>query len=310
LFIILSWSLYRQIINQPDLPRRWEEIKAGWHNWKFLLVVVLMFFNWGIEAAKWQLLVKHIQRFSFFNAFKSVLSGSSVTMLTPNRVGEYGGRILFIEEGNRIKAISLAIVGSISQLLVTMIMGCLGLFFLRFFLENGGGALNVLPQFWIDVLMYLSIAFTVLLLLFYLRLGWLVRVMEKVAALQKVVKHIKVLDEFSSRQLGMILFLSFLRYLVFVLQYVLLLKIMHVDIEGLLCFWLVTVFYLVMAIAPTIGFVELPVRVRASWEIFRFYSFNELGIGAAALGIWLINLVVPAVIGSLLILSVKIVKEK
>jgi hypothetical protein len=134
--------------------------------------------------------------------------------------------------------------------------------------------------------------------------------MEKVAALQKVVKHIKVLDEFSSRQLGMILFLSFLRYLVFVLQYVLLLKIMHVDIEGLLCFWLVTVFYLVMAIAPTIGFVELPVRVRASWEIFRFYSFNELGIGAAALGIWLINLVVPAVIGSLLILSVKIVKEK
>jgi hypothetical protein len=310
LFIILSWSLYRQIINQPDLPQRWEEIKAGWHNWKFLLVFVLMFFNWGIEAAKWQLLVKHIQRFSFFNAFKSVLSGSSVTMLTPNRVGEYGGRILFIEEGNRIKAISLAIVGSISQLLVTMIMGCLGLFFLRFFLENNGGALNVLPQFWIDVLMYLSIAFTVLLLLFYLRLGWLVRVMEKVAALQKVVKHIKVLDEFSSRQLGMILFLSFLRYLVFVLQYVLLLKIMHIDIEGLLCFWLVTVFYLVMAIAPTIGFVELPVRVRASWEIFRFYSFNELGIGTAALGIWLINLVVPAVIGSLLILSVKIVKEK
>jgi hypothetical protein len=64
-----------------------------------------------------------------------------------------------------------------------------------------------------------------------------------------------------------------------------------------------------MAIAPTFGFIELPVRARASWEILRYYSVNELGIGAAALGIWLINLVIPAIIGSLLILSIKIVKE-
>ena len=161
-----------------------------------------------------------------------------------------------------------------------------------------------------DVLMYLSIGITIILLLFYLRLGWLVRMAEKIPALQKAVNHIKVLDEFSDKQLGQVLFLSLLRYIDFVLQYVLVLKVMQVEIDLLLCFWLVTVFYLVMAIAPTFGFIELPVRVRASWEIFRLYSLNELGIGAAALGIWLINLVVPAIIGSLLILSVKIVKEK
>ena len=101
--------------------------------WKFWLVIFLMFVNWGIEAIKWQLLIKHIQQFSFFRSFKSVLSGCSVTMLTPNRVGEYGGRILYVKEDNRIKAISLTIVGSISQLLVTMIMGCFGLFFFKIF---------------------------------------------------------------------------------------------------------------------------------------------------------------------------------
>lgn len=310
LFITLSWSLYRQIIDKPNLGIQWEQIKNSWTNWKLWLVVFLMLVNWGIEARKWQLLVKHIQCFSFYRSFKSVLSGCSVTMLTPNRVGEYGGRILYVEDGNRIKAISLTIVGSISQLLVTMMMGCFGLFFLRYFSQYDHTVLSVIPEFWEAIITYLSVGITIILLLFYLRLGWLVRMMEKVPALHKVVKHIRVLDEFNNIQLVQVLSLSFVRYLVFVLQYVLLLQVMQVEIAGWLCFWLMTIFYLVMAVAPTFGFIELPVRVSASWTILKLYTANELGVGAAAMGIWLINLVIPAVIGSLLILSIKIVKEK
>ena len=269
-----------------------------------------MLINWGIESFKWQLLIKHVQHFSFGRAFKSVLSGCSVTMLTPNRIGEYGGRILYVAEENRIKAISLSLVGSISQLLVTMVMGCLGLLYLRYLSHNISNALTVLPEFWGDVLIYLSIGITCILLLFYLRLGWLVRTMERLPSLQKAVNHIRVLDEFDNKHLVQILFLSFIRYLVFVLQYVLMLQIMQIEIPVILCFWLMTVFYLVMAVAPSFGFIELPVRVSASWVIFKLYTTNELGIGTASLGIWLINLVIPAVVGSLLILSIKIVREK
>ena len=310
LFIILSWSLYLQMINKPNVGIEWEQIKSSYTNWKLWLVILLMIVNWGIEAKKWQLLVNHIQQFSFYRAFKSVLSGCSVTMLTPNRVGEYGGRILYVDDGNRIKAISLTIAGSISQLLITLIMGCLGLFFLRFFSHYYPVVSGVLPQFWQRVIISLSVTITSMLLLFYLRLGWLVRMMEKIPALQNAVKHISVLDELSNTQLMQILSLSFLRYLVFVFQYVLLLQVMDVHLAGLLCFWLMAIFYLVMAVAPTVGFIELPVRISASWTILKLYTGNELGVGAAALGIWLINLVIPAVIGSLLILSVKIIKEK
>ncbi len=309
LFILLSWSLYKQIINQEDLYHRWVEIRSSWKSLSFWLVIVLMFVNWGIEARKWQLLIKNLQQFSFIRALKSVLAGCSVTMLTPNRVGEYGGRILYVEEGNRIKAISLTIVGSISQLLITMIVGCIGLLFFKYFSQENVNVLSDIPSFWSNGLIYLSISVTVLLFMFYLRIGWLVRMMEKIPSLQKIVRHISVLDEFRDKQLWSILFLSFVRYLVFVLQYVLLLQVMHVEVAGWLSFWLMTVFYLVMAIAPTFGFIELPVRVKASWEIFKMYTGNELGVGAAALGIWLINLVIPAIIGSLLILSVKILKE-
>jgi hypothetical protein len=310
LFVILSWSLYRQIFARPNLGIQWQQIKNSWMNSKLWLVVFLMAVNWGIEAIKWRLLVRHLQTFSYFRAFKSVLSGCSVTMLTPNRIGEYGGRILYVEEGNRISAISLTIVGSISQLLVTMMMGCMGLLLLKYFSQTDHAITTFLPAFWQNVLTSLSVILTVLLLLFYIRLGWLVRMMEKIPALHKAVKHISVLDEFNNMQLIQILSLSFLRYLVFVLQYVLLLQVMEVNIAGWLCFLLLTIFYLVMAVAPTFAFIELPVRISASWAIFQLYTSNQTSVSAAALGIWIINLVIPAVIGSLLILSIKIVKEK
>jgi hypothetical protein len=310
LFVILMWSLYRQIINKPQLGLQWNQIKNGLVEGKLWLIVFLTAVNWSIEAIKWKLLVKHIQAFSFLKALKSVLSGCSVTVLTPNRVGEYAGRILYIDNGNRIKAISLAVVGSISQLLITMLMGCFGLFFLRYFSQYDSTVLNVIPEFWEAVITSLCVGLTLILLLFYLRLGWLVRMMEKIPALQKAVKHISVLDEFNNTQLIQILSLSFFRYLVFVLQYVMLLQLLDVQITMWLCFWLVAIFYLVMAVAPTFGFIELPVRISASWTIFQLYTSNELGVGAAALGIWLINLVLPAIIGSLLIFSVKIVKDK
>ena len=310
MFIVLSWSLYRQIVTQPDLPARWQQIQSSWQNPKFWVVVLLMVVNWGIESRKWQVLVNHLQPISLLRAFKSVLAGCSITMLTPNRVGEYGGRILYVEEGNRIKSISLAIVGSMSQLLVTMIMGCAGLVFLRYFSQQNGHPVNVLPDFWREALTYLSVSVTAVILLFYLRIGWLVRLMEKVPALSKPVRHIKVLDEFDGIQLLRVLSLSFGRYIVFVFQYILLLQVMHVEIDWWLCFWLITVFYLVMAIAPTAGFIELPVRISACWTILKIYTTNELGVGASALGIWLINLVIPAIVGSLLILSIKILKER
>ncbi len=310
LFIILSFSLYKQIINKPNLGIQWQQIKNSYTNYKLWLVVFLMVVNWSIEASKWQLLVNHVQRFSFTSAFKSALSGCSITMLTPNRVGEYGGRILYVAASNRIKAISLTIVGSISQLLVTMLMGCFGLFILRYISHYNHAALSVLPQFWQTVITSLSVGITIILLLFYMRLGWLVRVMEKVPALHKIVCHISVLDEFNNKQLLQVLSLSFVRYFVFVSQYVLLLQVMEVNIAAWLCFCLIAVFYLVMAVAPTFGFIDLPVRLTASWAILKLYTTNEVGVGAATLGIWLINLVVPAIIGSLLILSIKIVKEK
>ena len=98
--------------------------------------------------------------------------------------------------------------------------------------------------------------------------------------------------------------------MIFILQYVIILHEMEVNIPYLESFLLIAVFYMVMAIAPTAGFIELPVRGVISIQVFGILSTNYLGIQASTLGIWLINLVIPAIIGSLMIFGIKILKDK
>ncbi|MEJ7626401.1 MAG: lysylphosphatidylglycerol synthase transmembrane domain-containing protein [Ferruginibacter sp.] len=309
LFIILSWSLYYQIINQPDLPDRWQHVKTSWHQGAFWFVCFLMTVNWGLEAKKWQLLISPLEKFSFIKSFKSVLAGCSITMLTPNRIGEYGGRIIYVEEKNRLSAISVTILGSISQMTITMLMGSLGLIFLRIMPKNHQ-QVSTMPWLTGNILLYVSITFTVILLIFYFRIRWVLLVIGKAGLIKSFIRHLRFIEFFTNKQLLRILVLSYTRYIVFILQYVLLLNVMGVNVSMILCFWLLTIFYLVMAVAPTIGFIELPVRAAVSVELFRMYSINIIGIQAAALGIWIINLVIPAIIGSILIFGIKILKDR
>jgi hypothetical protein len=169
LFIGLSFSIYRNIIHQPDWKHSLSEIKAslqGEQGWKAVLVIILMFANWSFEALKWRVLIGHIQKMSFLTAFRAILSGLSVSvaMNTPNGSGEYFGRILYIKQGNRIRAITLTLVGSISQLIVTMFFGTIGLFLLRDNFYNATNETIHLSLRIIDGIAYGSIAFTTFLI--------------------------------------------------------------------------------------------------------------------------------------------------
>lgn len=310
LFLILSWTLYRQVLRQPDLPQRWDDIRIGWNSPLFWIAVLLMPVNWGLESLKWKMLLSHLEQVSFLRAFKSVLAGTSITMLTPNRIGEYAGRIMYVHEGHRITAISLTILGSTAQLLVTLVMGCAGLLVFR------NGLYPVLPEpgLWVNilgnVLFFTSLLTALLTALLFFRIRLIIQWLEKTRFLKKFVKHITVLEGFSRKQLLRILILSFIRYIVFILQYVLLLELFDAGIPLFWAFWLLTVFYLLMTAVPSIGLSELPLRASASVEIFRAFSQNAVAIQASAFGIWIINLAVPALVGSLLILGLKILKDK
>jgi hypothetical protein len=68
--------------------------------------------------------------------------------------------------------------------------------------------------------------------------------------------------------------------------------------------------FLVLAIIPTFAIAELGLRGKVSLKILELFSPNSLGISITAATIWLINLILPAIAGSLMILSVKIFNNK
>jgi hypothetical protein len=284
----------------------------GNQGWKAILVIVLMLANWSCEALKWRVLVGHIQSMPFLTAFKAILSGLSISlaMNTPNGSGEYIGRILYVKQGNRIRAITLTFVGSISQLIVTMLFGTIGLFLLRDNFYNATINTFQLSSKLIDSIAYGSIAFTTFLLAVYFELSWLVRLLEKIPFVQKYSFFIQKLEDFKWPELLKVLLISILRYCVFVLQYLLLLQVFNVGINALTAFWLVTVMFLALAVVPTIALAELGVRGKISIFLFGMYSANTIGIVFTASAIWLINLVVPALAGSLFILGIKLFRNK
>lgn len=271
-----------------------------------------MFANWSCEALKWRVLIGHIQKISFLTAFRAILSGLSVSlaMNTPNGAGEYFGRILYVKQGNRLRAITLTFVGSISQLIVTMFFGTIGLFLLRQNFYNTTSDSIYLSFHIIDSIAYGSIAFTTFLTAVYFELSWLVRLLEKIPFIAKYSFFIQKLEDFRWQELLKVLLISILRYIVFAAQYLLLLQAFNVGINVVTAFWLITIMFLALAVVPTIALAELGVRGKISIFLFGVFSANTVGIVFTASSIWLINLVVPALAGSLFLLGVKLFRNK
>lgn len=305
LFAWLSWSIYNQVMRQPELESSWLHIRESFGSakvWLMIGVLALMIVNWGLEAVKWKLSVQQVQQVSLGKAFRAVLSGVSFSVSTPNRVGEYLGRVLYMDDGNRLKAISLTIMGSISQLLITLIAGLISLFFLRHTLAEH----QLLTSFWLRMIGY-GVGLGVLILtFFYFRLPWLIRWVDRLPAMRRFVWLIEALEHFNATLLWRLLSLSATRFLVFILQYYLLFRLFNVEISWPQALATISVMFLVMAVIPTIAlFTDLGLKGEVSLKLVGLFSTNQLGIGLTTLSIWLINLVIPALAGSLLILSIK-----
>lgn len=304
LFVWLAWSVWQEISRQPDLPAAWQRVKAAAGSYEILLpvaVILLMFVNWACEAAKWQLAVREVQKLSFFRSFKAVLSGVSFSVSTPNRVGEYLGRVLYMQEGNRLRTIAVTMLSSLSQLLITLTAGLAGLLFMKADIERE----QLVAGIWIDGFCWGTALVTAGLYLFYFRLYWLVRLVEKIPFFQRYGYLVEAIGKTRLSVLNGMLLFSLLRYVVFLVQYLLLGYFFDMQLTIFQLGVTVSVFFLIMAVIPTFAIAELGIKGKVALLLMGIYSRNKAGIIFSTAGIWFINLVIPAVIGSLLILGLR-----
>lgn len=313
LFIILSASIYYKVKDDVSLQQTKDLLSgavSGNNIWLILLLILLMLMNWGIEAGKWQILVSRVQRVNFFMAYKAVLSGLSLSLFVPNGIGDYAGRIVYMKEGNRLRSVTLTLVGSMAQLIVTLTAGLAGLMYLKQTVWQHAAAFQGLSVFWVNGIVFM-IGMGVLLILFvYFKLSWLTIMFEKIPVVQKYRFMIEPLEHISRKDLTRILLLSCMRFCVFIVQYLVMLHIFNVQLNSITAICTISVLFLVLAILPTIPVADLGLRGEAALQLFGILSANKLGIIATTAGIWLLNLIIPAVAGSLFILGIKLFRNR
>ncbi len=309
----LCYSIYNQIQQQQHLQAFVASLQEqtvlaviGY----LLIIIILTTINWGLEAAKWKLLTHQLQYISFKSAYAAVLTGQALSFSSINRVGESIGKSMLLSDGNRLKGVVLSFVGSASQLLITLFAGLIAASTMYVSLS-----LQLQNQLAISAtsITIIYVGLIVLLLLFLLCYAAIPFFANKIAKFHFFSKYAFLLAALQDIQpLGLIklVFISAIRYLVFLLQYLLIFKLFQVNLTPTLMIGLTAILFLTLAIIPTLTLAELGIRGKVSLFLFGLYSSNELGILASAGGIWLLNLIVPACLGGLILLRLQYFRKR
>ena len=319
--------IYRQVFTKKDLPEVFGSFSGQFGNTRFiellLLVMFLMLVNWSTEALKWKYLIGKIERLNWFSAFKAVLTGVAVSAFTPNRVGDYFGRVFILEKANRIEGVFITILGSMSQLLVTFIAGTLCLLMLI-----GSGDEGIYRFFNIPLYMYdyffwggllLILLLNVLFTLLFLNISLLSTLAGKLRGklLEKLTSYIHILSAYTTGELLVVILLSLFRFFIFSLQFYLLLLMFSVKLPLFQGMLLIGLIFFVMTMIPTVAIAELGVRGSVSLFFIGIYfggadampATVALGVVAASTALWLINLALPALAGALFVFNLKFFRK-
>ncbi len=305
---LLGWAIYRQVFAKQQADDLWQALVRHftYPNLLWLMAVVLLApLNMALEAMKWRQLIQGFSKLGFWQTFKAVLAGTTIAIFTPNRVGEYGGRVLFVEEGQGWKAVIATMVGSLAQLLALLSVGLMGgVFFSVKYLEP--------EPYLVPVAMSLGAAFLGLLFFAYFNIDVVVPLAKRIPFIDRIKKplrHLTMLRHYHHRELARALGFAFLRYFTYATQYYLLLQFYGVPAPWLLGMAGIATIFLVQASVPLPPAMGLLARGEIALFVWGFFTNDDMDILAATFSLFVINIAVPALLGLVFIIRVNIVKS-
>lgn len=277
--------------------------------------LALMPINWGLEAQKWLWMVRKFypnERFS--TSFQSVLAGISTGIFTPNRVGEYAGRILYLAEGRRVEAVVLLFIDRIYQMLVTLLMGTLALVLLILTYEQQ--IVQVVaaraPYFtaaylhWTCAALFASNAIT-WWLAFSPKLVY--HICTKIPLLLRYHTLVKAIDTllFVDKIMLMRIFaVCVVRNAVFSAQYLLLMYAFGYGGDATLGLVLIWVIFLIKSVMPSIALSELGIREATAIFVMSIWHIAEPIALTSTFVLYVLNIILPAIVGLFFIYRIKL----
>ena len=283
LFVVCLVAIYNKVAHNENLNQYSADIKVQFEKvtffeWAVLLLLFLL--NYLMEAIKWQNLLASWSPISILKSYKSVLIGQAFAFFTPARSGDYVGRILLLPPGSKIKGVAQLAWSSYAQLIITISIGSIALFF-------------NLPFFpWIKWFMPVGLAAA---LVVYFHPGQFKGWLNKINKLQ-------IENSLKLNLLG----ISFLKYTIFVLQYTWAVKMLNIPIANIDLWTALGVLFLLLSIIPSISLTDLVIRGQIIVVLLEPYYNNSLMLICLSTIIWAVNFLLPAIIGAFLLINFRI----
>ncbi|WP_354331147.1 hypothetical protein [Pedobacter sp. CG_S7] len=254
-------------------------------------VCFLMLLNWGLEAMKWQRLIQSIEKLSLWKSIESVFCGLTWAIFTPNRLGEYGGRVFFLSPKRRIIGVIAMAVGNIGQLVLTNVFGSIALcvFVYQFKLLN--------TELFLALSAFASI-FCLFFLVLYFNIKWLNRILLSIRWTRKYQRFYKVLARYKKVELSKILLFCLARYVVFSTQYFVMFYWLVPELQATDIVMMVCILFFVQSALPSLDLFDIGIRSMTALFFFKYVTDRNAAVVACTASIWLINIIIPAILGS------------
>ncbi|GEQ84519.1 hypothetical protein ULMS_00270 [Patiriisocius marinistellae] len=251
---------------------------------QLILIFILVLGNWFFEISKWKIAISHLQHISYLRALKESLSALTVSLTTPNRIGDYGAKAYFYAADKRKKILLLNFLVSGSQMAVTCIFGTIGILFI---------VLNYDLKLQTTTLILLSIVallFAFLVYLFKER-----ELLIKGFSIANVWRYYGIID--TSIKIKVMVF-SVIRYVLFSYLFYYLLCFFGAEISLHLTIFFIFAMYLLVSILPSVFIFDVVVRGGVAVWLFSIIGVDEVIVLATVLAMWVLNTIIPAVLGS------------
>ncbi len=241
-----------------------------------ILLIMLIFsvLNWFFEIKKWQALASEVQKIDFRQATKQSLVSFAISLLTPNRIGEYGAKVLFYSKKYQTKIFSLSVVGTSSQLLISLLFGI--------------GALAFSKTTYLEA--YPAVFSKKIYFVFLILLGGFFLLI--------YIKNKKQYLLFKPSVWRISLIYALIRYLIFSTQLLCLLLYFHKEANILQILPLIYLTYFFSSLIPMFSFLDW--TVKGSVAIWVFKDVLNENIVVQSIGLmWIFNFLLPFLLGSL-----------
>ena len=296
--LILGWAfwyLYSKISGVS--AQEWGHVKNTIREnanalWFCSFFVGLTILNWGLEIFKWKTLASHLSPISINTAAKESLASFTVSIITPNRIGEYGAKAMYYPPQKRKQILVLNLFGNLSQLATTLLFGSIGLAYL--------GATQRIDFLKGTIFLGVFAFLTSILLGYFLRKKtWFIQGF----SLQKIWKF---MTKVSVSRKAMVFSLAFLRYLVFSIFFYFILCFFE-DTSLLFFETMALIFsmYLIISLVPTIAILDIAVKGSLAIWLFTLIGISEISVLCTVLLMWILNTMFPAIVGSFFVANFK-----